>query len=177
MPGRRLDDDVTDQRNSEQPSSNGSKRLPPGRPVALPPVPTSPRYSIGDLQAETGFNGRTIRYYISEGMLTPAHGRGPTATYDKDHLLRLRMIKELKDEFLPLDAIKRRLADLSTEDLEAHFAIQSGPVEGHWRRVVFNADLELHVRQREQRDYRFERAVDQIVQHARFVLENLEETR
>jgi DNA-binding transcriptional MerR regulator len=140
-------------------------------------VPSSPRYSIGDLEEETGFNARTIRYYISEGMLTPAHGRGPSATYDKDHLLRLRMIKELKEEFKPLDAIKERLANLSTEDLEAHFAIQTGPVEGRWRRIVFNSDLELHVRERDQRDYRFERAVEQIVQHARFVLENFEETR
>lgn len=168
---------MTDRRSSDSPSLNGTKKLPPGRPVALPAVPTSPRYSIADLQAETGFNGRTIRYYVSEGMLTPAHGRGPTATYDKDHLLRLRMIKELKDEFLPLETIKKRLANLSTEDLEAHFAIQGGPVEGRWRRIVFNADLELHVREPEQRDYRFERAVDQIVQHARFVLENFEENR
>lgn len=171
------DEDVTDRQKPDPQSSNGATRLPRGRPVAIPPVPTSPRYSIGDLEAETGFNARTIRYYISEGMLTPAHGRGPSATYDKDHLLRLRMIKELKEQFLPLDTIKQRLADLSTEDLEAHFAIQTGPTEGRWRRIVFHPDLELHVREREQRDYRFERAVEQIIQHARFVLENYEESR
>jgi DNA-binding transcriptional MerR regulator len=139
-------------------------------------MPMSPRYSIADLEQETGFNARTIRYYIGEGMLTPAHGRGPTATYDKDHLLRLRLIKELKEQFLPLESIKLHLQDLSTEDLEDHFSIQSKPTEGQWMRYVFGPDLELHVRIRSQRDYRFDRTVDQIVQHARFVLDNLEET-
>jgi DNA-binding transcriptional MerR regulator len=158
-------------------ANNGIAKLPRGRPVALPSVPSSPRYGIADLEAETGFNPRTIRYYISEGMLTPAHGRGPSATYDTDHLLRLRLIKELKDEFLPLEAIKERLAELSTEDLEAHFAIQTRPVEGRWRRIGFTPDLELHVREREPRDYRFERAVDQIVQLARVVLDASEEGR
>jgi DNA-binding transcriptional MerR regulator len=150
-------------------------RLPRGRPVALPAVPSSPRYGIDDLTAETGFNARTIRYYIAEGMLTPAHGRGPSATYDKDHLLRLRMIRELKEQFLPLDAIRERLQGLSTDDLEAHFAIQSGPTEVKWRRIAFGPDIDLHVREREQRDYRFERALDQIVQHARYVLDTYEE--
>lgn len=171
------DNDVTDRRHSEPEPLNGPQKLPRGRPVAIPTVPSSPRYSIADLEGETGFNARTIRYYISEGMLTPAHGRGPSATYDKDHLLRLRMIKEFKDQFLPLESIKEKLADLSTEDLEAHFSIQSGPTEGRWRRIVFNPDLELHVREGEQRDYRFERLVDQIVQQVRFMIENYEETR
>lgn len=153
----------------------GSIRLPRGRPLPLPTVPTSPRYSIADLEEETGFNARTIRYYISEGLLTPAHGRGPTATYDKDHLLRLQFVKQLKERLLPLEAIKRQLANVSTEDLEAHFAIQAGPIEGQWRRIVFGPDLELHVKLRPARDIRFERAIDQIVQHARFILESVEE--
>jgi len=155
----------------------GKSKLPRGRPVPLPQIPTSPRYSIADLEDETGFNPRTIRYYISEGMLTPAHGRGKSATYDKDHLLRLRMIKDLKDQFLPLEAIKQRLDDLDTDDLESHFAILTGPVEGSWRRIVFHPDLELHVRERDQRDYRFERMIEQIIQHARFVMDSFEETR
>lgn len=158
------------------PGAGVAARLPRGRPFAMPAVPSSPRYGIDDLTEETGFNGRTIRYYIAEGMLTPAHGRGPSATYDKDHLLRLRMIRELKDQHLPLEAIRERLQGLSTDDLEAHFAIQSGPSEAKWRRIAFGPEIELHVREREQRDYRFERAIDQIVQHARFVLETYEES-
>lgn len=160
----------------QQPNGRGV-RLPRGRPLALPPAPTSPRYSIADLEAETGFNARTIRYYISEGMLTPAHGRGPSATYDKDHLLRLRLIKELKDDHLPLEAIKQRLVKLGTEDLESHFAIQSGPTTVRWRRIVFGPNVELHVREFDEPDYRFERVVEQIVHQARFLLDQYEDIR
>jgi DNA-binding transcriptional MerR regulator len=159
-------------------SENGSKPhrppevLPRGRPVRIPEAPASPRYAITDLEAATGFNPRTIRFYISEGMLGAAQGRGPSATYSKDHLLRLRYIKELKEQHLPLEEIKSRLTGLSTNDLEAHFAIRGAPSEGRWRRIVFRDDLELHVREREPRDYQFERAIDIIAKYARFVLDN-----
>lgn len=150
-----------------------SRRLPPGKPMVIPRFPDSPHYSIADLERETGFPNRTIRFYVSQGMLTPAHGRGPTATYDKDHLLRLKLIRELKNEFQPLETIKQELSKLSTSDLEAHFAITSQPVEASWRRVTVRPDLEVHIRERDVRDYEFERAVGQIIQHARIVLENL----
>jgi DNA-binding transcriptional MerR regulator len=133
------------------------------------------RYSIDQLSAETGISPRTIRYYITEGMIPPAHGRGASATYDRRHLLRLRLIVELKNEFKPLETIKRELDALTTDDLEAHFAIQRDPAEGHWRRIVFSPDLELHVRERGPRDYQFEHAVDQIVQLARVVLRGQKE--
>ena len=74
-------------------------------------------------------------------------------------------------------AIKERLGDLSTHDLEAHFAIETGPVEDRWRRVLLHPDLELHVRERGGRDDAFARAVDTIVQHARWVIDSLEERR
>jgi DNA-binding transcriptional MerR regulator len=168
---------VVDKRQAERQHNTDPAKLPRGRPVALPSIPVSPRYGIADLERETGFNARTIRYYIAEGMLTPAHGRGPSATYDKDHLLRLRFIRELKEQFLPLETIKAQLTALSTNDLEAHFAIEPPPSEDTWRRIVFNADLELHVRRRERRDYQFERAIEQIVQYAKYVLDNYEDVR
>ena len=161
---------MTDPANSHERRRNGAGHPSRARSSTNSATASSPRYTIDDLTAETGINGRTIRYYISEGLLTRARGRGPSATYDEDHLLRLRLIKELKDNFKPLEAIKQELAGLSTEDLEAHFAIRSGPSEGRWRRIIFTPDLELHVRERDPRDYRFERAVDQIVQLAGVVL-------
>jgi DNA-binding transcriptional MerR regulator len=156
-------------RSNATPSSNGSRR---SSDRASGP---GERYSIDELSAETGITPRTIRYYITEGMIPPAYGRGASATYDRRHLLRLRLIVELKNEFKPLDAIKQELSGLSTEDLEAHFAIQSDPAEGRWRRIAFSPDLELHVREREPRDYRFEQTVDQLVQLARVVLRSQKE--
>jgi hypothetical protein len=84
---------------SDQGWNNDERRRgvppPPGRPTPLPATPPSPRYSLPDLERETKTSGRTIRYYISQGLLPPAYGRGPTATYDLGHLLRLRLFASL----------------------------------------------------------------------------------
>ena len=124
-------------RSDAAPIANGKSK--PGARVAA----SAERFSIDELSAESGIVPRTIRYYITQGMIPPAHGRGASATYDRRHLLRLKLITELKSEFKPLDAIKQELSGLSTEDLEAHFAIQSDPAEGRWRRIAFSPDLEL----------------------------------
>lgn len=130
---------------------------------------------MNDLVEQTGFSARTIRYYITEGILKPAHGRGPAATYDKDHLLRLRLIDELKtEENLPLDSVRERLGKLSTSDLEAHFAIASRPIEGSWRRIIFHPDVEMNIREQAETDYGFERVVEQVIQYARFAFDQLE---
>lgn len=148
------------------------QRLPPGQRIVLQRPPDSPRYAMTDLVNETGFSARTIRYYVTEGILKPAQGRGPSATYDKDHLLRLRMIDELKtEENLPLDQIRDRLAKLTIADLEAHFAIATRPVEGRWRRVIFHPDLELNIREHDEPDYDFERIVNEIIDYGRFKFE------
>lgn len=167
------------------PSATGAfagGQLPPGRLAAIPSFPTGPRYAMADLEAATPFNARTIRFYIAQGLIASAHGRGPTATYDEDHLLRLRMIAELKGQYLPLEQIGDRMALLTTDDLVAHFAIQRAPNEQRWRRVLVHPDLEIHVRdhadeQRGIRDPRFEQALDQITQHARLVLQHYERDR
>jgi DNA-binding transcriptional MerR regulator len=130
------------------------------------------RYTMQDLVDQTGFSLRTIRFYISEGLIRAANGRGPSATYDRDHLLRLMRIAEIKDEVRSIPAIKERIDGLSTEDLEAHFARQSGPEIEAWKRLRLHRNLELHVRYAEgDVDFRFEQAMDQIMQHARLVLD------
>ena len=50
------------------------------------------RYTMADLEAQTGLPGRTIRYYITQGLLPAARGRGVGATYGPTHLLRLKAI-------------------------------------------------------------------------------------
>jgi DNA-binding transcriptional MerR regulator len=55
---------------------------------------------------------RTIRYYLAEGLLPSPNGRGPAATYSREHLDRLRLIRRLQDAHQPLAVIKTRLAGL-----------------------------------------------------------------
>src|SRR4051812_19316005 len=148
--------------------------------VRIPGEARSPalsRYTMSDLESLSGLPSRTIRYYISQGLLSAAMGRGPSATYDRDHLLRLLRIVELKSEVGALNEIKSRLDGMSTDDLEAHFAVRGGPEEERWRRVKVHPRLELHVREGLERNHRFEQALDQIVQHARIVLEHYEDER
>jgi DNA-binding transcriptional MerR regulator len=131
---------------------------------------------MADLERETGFGARTIRFYISQGLLPPAYGRGPGATYDLGHLLRLQMIQRLKDERLPLEEIKSRLGDLTDQQIAAHLEVRDRPAEDRWRRIELHPNLELHVRERagKGRDPDFERLVDSIVRFAESVLLTLE---
>ena len=147
---------------------------PPGRlpPVPIPPTPN--RYDLSDLEYETGIPARTVRYYISQGLLAPAHGRGPSATYDLGHLLRLRMISILKAQNHPLQDIKSRLNSLSDDDIAALLNVQTKPDEDTWRRIELHPDIELHIRQRAKGGKAVEAAADLIIGLSRPVIERME---
>ncbi len=161
-------------------SGAGRGRRPPrGRPVPQAPQPERFRYSMADLERETGFNARTIRYYITQGLLPPAYGRGPSATYDLGHLLRLQAIQSLKSDYLPLEEIKTRLSSLSDDDIARMFKVETSPPEYRWRRIELHPDIELHVREQEGKepDRALERAVDRIVRLAQVEIDELEDSR
>lgn len=153
-------------------------RPPRGRLADLPTPPPAYRYTISDLEEQVGMPSRTIRYYISQGLLPPAHGRGPSATYDLGHLLRLRMIGSLKAAHLPLDEIKARLAHLSDKEIAAILEVETAPPEDRWRRIELHPDIELHVRERGgSRDLQLHDAVELIVSLVQPVIDRLEENR
>src|SRR5438045_1990908 len=67
-------------------------------------------YTIDELAHISGMPSRTIRFYNTQGMLPPPIMRGRVAYYDEEHLLVLRIIKELKEQQnLPLETIKQML--------------------------------------------------------------------
>lgn len=151
---------------------------PRGRALPAPVVQDRYRYGMSDLEEETGFNARTIRYYISHGLLAPAHGRGPSATYDLGHLLRLRMIQLLKATHEPLEEIKGRLAGLTDQQIAALLEVETAPPEDRWRRVQLHPDVELHMRDHGKgRNPALEEAVDLIIGLARPVIDRLEGPR
>jgi DNA-binding transcriptional MerR regulator len=61
-----------------------------------------------DLVRETGVPRETVHFYIAEGLLPrPIKTGRNTALYTREHLERLRTIKQLQEtQFLPLKAIK-----------------------------------------------------------------------
>lgn len=62
-------------------------------------------YSIDALESE-GFSRRTIRYYISIGVLPHAHGRGRSAYYTTVHLDILQAIRNARDSRRTLGDVK-----------------------------------------------------------------------
>jgi DNA-binding transcriptional MerR regulator len=80
-------------------------------------VPTDADYTIADLARLTGLNVRTLRYWISQGLIPSSGESGPGAHYGGGHLDRVRLIKRLQAEYLPNAEIRRRLSDLSDAEV------------------------------------------------------------
>ncbi len=77
---------------------------------------TNETYSLPQFAAAAAVTPRTVRYYISEGLL-PSPGAGPQARYTDEHLDRVRLIKELQRNHLPLAEIRTQLAGLTHDDV------------------------------------------------------------
>ncbi len=89
-------------------------------------MPDDPRYSLTELADLGGVTPRTVRYYITSGLL-PGSGRsGPGAKYSDEDLARLRLIRRLQREHLPLAEIRQRLAGLDDADVRS-LAVEADP--------------------------------------------------
>lgn len=73
---------------------------------------TEPRYSLTELADLASVTPRTIRYYITQGLLRGPATSGPGAKYDDTDLARLRWIKRLQAEHQPLAEIRSQLEAL-----------------------------------------------------------------
>ena len=91
------------------------------------------RYTIADLERETGIAPRNIRYYITQGLLPSAQGRGVGATYTADHLLRLKYINQLKQSNVPLAEMRQKMAGLTQDKLADMLRIETAPPQDRWR--------------------------------------------
>lgn len=80
--------------------------------------------SIEELAKRGGVPVRTIRFYISEGLLPGPAGRGRAATYGEEHLLRLRLIRLLVQQRVPLAEIRERLTDLDLASIRQMLATE-----------------------------------------------------
>lgn len=74
-------------------------------------------YDLTELSGRAGVTPRTVRYYIQQGLLRSPGTPGPGAKYDAGHLNRLRLIRRLQREHLPLAEIRRRLESLGDAEV------------------------------------------------------------
>lgn len=73
---------------------------------------------LNDLCRQGDVTVRTVRYYVQQGLL-PSPGLGAGARYSPGHLARLRLIRRLQREHLPLAEIRRRLEGLDDKAIQA----------------------------------------------------------
>jgi DNA-binding transcriptional MerR regulator len=78
---------------------------------------TDGAYSLTELADLAGVTTRTVRYYLSQGLLPAVGQSGPGSKYDDRHLDRLRLIRRLQTEHLPLAEIRRRLDELDDDQI------------------------------------------------------------
>lgn len=79
-------------------------------------------YDLKTLCAKAGVTSRTVHFYVQQGLLPPAGAPGPGARYGEGHVSRLRLIRLLQKQHLPLAEIARRFKGLSDEQVEALLA-------------------------------------------------------
>src|SRR5712664_62051 len=75
-------------------------------------------YTIDELAAEAQVPSRTIRFYQSRGALMAPEIRGRVAFYGPAHVERLKLIAQLQDRGLRIDAIRDLMASIDKGELD-----------------------------------------------------------
>jgi DNA-binding transcriptional MerR regulator len=81
-------------------------------------MPDDP-YTLGDLSRLADVTARTVRYYVAQGLLPSPEAAGPATRYGEGHLARLRLIKRLQRDHLPLAEIRLKLERLRDDEVIA----------------------------------------------------------
>ncbi len=100
------------------------------------------RFSIEQLATLAGVTPRTVRFYISEGLLERPAGEKRGAHYLRRHLEQLLTIRRWSDAGLSLERV-RELVDGASEDPPPQRR-PAGSVEV-WSRVMLADGLEVHI--------------------------------
>lgn len=84
-------------------------------------MPDDP-YTLADLARLADVTPRTVRYYVAQGLLPSPEAAGPSTRYGEGHLARLRLIRRLQRDHLPLAEIRLRLERLGDDEVVAAVA-------------------------------------------------------
>jgi Ca-activated chloride channel family protein len=81
------------------------------------------QYTAKDLALRAGVSERTVRFYLEQGLLPAAGGRGRGAHFREGHLTRLKLIIAMQQSSNDLDTIRDYLAELGPEDTKSEAAL------------------------------------------------------
>jgi DNA-binding transcriptional MerR regulator len=87
-------------------------------PVDPPADPQRTEYTIDELAAVAKLPSRTIRFYQARGALMPPEIRGRVAYYGGVHVDRLKLIAQLQDRGLRIDAIRDLLSSIDRGEVD-----------------------------------------------------------
>lgn len=113
---------------------------PPSAPHGTSGTPE--RFSIDELSTLAGVTPRTVRYYISEGLIDRPEGEKRGAHYLRRHLEQLLLVRRWTDAGISLERVRELIAG-APEDPAARPAAP-GSVEV-WSRVTVVDGLEVHL--------------------------------
>jgi DNA-binding transcriptional MerR regulator len=103
---------------------------------------TPERFSIDELSMLAGVTPRTVRYYISEGLVDRPIGEKRGAHYVRRHLEQLLLIRRWTDTGLSLERVRELLSGAPEDPAPRRAA--PGSIEV-WSRVTVADGLEVHV--------------------------------
>jgi len=84
------------------------------------------RYTLAQLARLADVTPRTVRYYVHQGLLPAPDPAGPATRYGDRHLMRLRLIRRLQRDHLPLAAIRGRLEQMEDWQVEDALGGETG---------------------------------------------------
>ena len=77
---------------------------------------------INELCEKAEVTPRTVHFYVQQGLLPPAGSPGPGARYGEGHVSRIRLIRLLQKQHLPLAEIAKRTKGLTDEQVDSVIA-------------------------------------------------------
>ncbi len=79
-------------------------------------------FDIKELSERARVTPRTVHFYVQQGLLPPAGAPGPGARYGEGHVSRIRLIRLLQKQHLPLSEIAKRTKGLTDDQVHALLA-------------------------------------------------------
>lgn len=101
-------------------------------------VDQSSRFTLTELEEASGFPERTIRYYISNGLVSAAFGRGRSRYFTSQHLTELEWVASQRAKHFSIEEIRAQMARDAEPEPEV-----SGEM---WERITLHPGLELSIR-------------------------------
>jgi DNA-binding transcriptional MerR regulator len=128
------------------------------------------KYKISELAEVAGVTVRTIRYYVSKGLLTPPIEDGMYSYYTEINLKELKLVKAYQEQYLPLDVIREKLLKEGVDfDVDLKVDKHENDTELLYRKVRVVPGVELNVRE----DVLDKEKVETLVNYIKKIINNI----